>query len=84
MGYNLHIYVVNWGHNPFTNHLLSSWNIQVGVCFGYAPFGISWKILEETNFPTLRVIYDLSIDNRQMGLILYIKNLNTYRTPPKK
>ena len=30
MGYNLLIYGVYWGYNPLTNHLLTSWDIQVG------------------------------------------------------
>ena len=29
MGYNLPINGVSWGYNPLTNHLLSSWDIQV-------------------------------------------------------
>ena len=29
MGYNLLINGVYWGYNPLTNHLLSSWDIQV-------------------------------------------------------
>ena len=29
MGCNLLINGVNWGYNPFTNHLLTSWDIQV-------------------------------------------------------
>ena len=31
LGYNLLIYGVYWGYNPFTNHLLTSWDIQVGM-----------------------------------------------------
>ena len=30
MGYNLLINGVYWGYNPFTNHLLTSCDIQVG------------------------------------------------------
>ena len=30
MGYNLPINGIYWGYNPFTNHLLTSWDIQVG------------------------------------------------------
>ncbi len=30
MGYNLLIKGVYWGYNPLTNHLLTSWDIQVG------------------------------------------------------
>ena len=33
MGYYLPINKVYWGYNPFTNHLLTSWDIQVGVIF---------------------------------------------------
>ena len=29
MVYNLLVNEVNWGYNPFTNHLLTSWDIQV-------------------------------------------------------
>ena len=29
MGCNLLIYGVYWGYNPLTNHLLTSWDIQV-------------------------------------------------------
>ena len=29
MAYNLLINGVYWGYNPFTNHLLTSWDIQV-------------------------------------------------------
>ena len=29
MGYNQLIYGVYWGYNPFTNHVLTSWDIQV-------------------------------------------------------
>ena len=29
MGYNLLINGVYWGYNPLTNHLLTSWDIQV-------------------------------------------------------
>ena len=28
MGYNLLINGIYWGYNPFTNHLLTSWDIQ--------------------------------------------------------
>ena len=31
MGYNLLINGIYWGYNPFTNHLLTSWDIQVSV-----------------------------------------------------
>ena len=31
MGYNLLINGVYWGYNPFANHLLTSWDIQVGA-----------------------------------------------------
>ena len=31
MGYNLLINGVYWGYNPFTNHLLTSWDMQVGL-----------------------------------------------------
>ena len=30
MGYNLPINGVYWGYIPFANHLLTSWDIQVG------------------------------------------------------
>ena len=33
MGYNLLINWVYWGYNPFTNHLLTSWDIQVPTVF---------------------------------------------------
>ena len=36
MGYNLPINEVYWGYNPFTNHLLTSWDIQV-------PFRQGWE-----------------------------------------
>ena len=29
MGYNLLINGIYWGYNPFTNHLLTSWEIRV-------------------------------------------------------
>ena len=29
MGYNLLLNEVYWGYNPFANHLLTSWDIQV-------------------------------------------------------
>ena len=35
MGYDLLINGVYWGYNPFTNHLLSSWHIQVYVFSRY-------------------------------------------------
>ncbi len=40
MGYNLLINGVYWGYNPLTNHLLTSWNIQVGgpPCTSLQPF----------------------------------------------
>ena len=31
MGYNLLKNGVYWGYNPFTKHLLSSWDIQVPI-----------------------------------------------------
>ena len=31
MGYDLLITGVYWGYNPLTNHLQSSWDIQVGM-----------------------------------------------------
>ena len=31
MGYNLLINGVYWGYNPFTNHLLTSWDIQACI-----------------------------------------------------
>ena len=34
MGYNLLINGVYWGYNPLTNHLLSSWYIQVTWAIG--------------------------------------------------
>ena len=37
MGYNLLINGVYWGYNPLTNHLLTSWDIQVGVSY-FTPF----------------------------------------------
>ncbi len=41
MGYYLLINGVYWGYNPPTNHLLTSWDIQ--VCHGLGPlFPISW------------------------------------------
>ena len=33
MGYSLLINGVYWGYNPLTNHLLTSWDIQVGISF---------------------------------------------------
>ena len=36
MGYNLLINGVYWGYNPLTNHLLTSWDIQ--VVFSHAIF----------------------------------------------
>ena len=30
MGYNLLLNRVYWGYNPLTNHLLTSWDIEVG------------------------------------------------------
>ena len=33
MGYNLLINGVYWGYNPLTNHLLTSWDIQVDHCY---------------------------------------------------
>ena len=33
MGYNLLINGIYWGYNPLTNHLLTSWDIQVGAHF---------------------------------------------------
>ena len=35
MGYNLLINGVYWGHNPFTNHLLTSWDILVHLKLGH-------------------------------------------------
>ena len=35
MGYNLLINGVYWGYNPFTNHLLTSWDIQVFILSSY-------------------------------------------------
>ena len=44
MGYNLLINGIYWGYNPFTNHLLISWDLQVLVVdalgtyfWGYIP-----------------------------------------------
>ena len=31
MGYNLPINGIYWGYNPLTNHLLTSWDIQVAL-----------------------------------------------------
>ena len=31
MEYNLPINGIYWGYNPFTNHLLTSWDIQVDL-----------------------------------------------------
>ena len=48
MGYNLLTTGIYWGYNPFTNHLLTSWNIQVG-CMRW-PFQSSCDdTLPETN-----------------------------------
>ena len=44
MGYNLLVNGVYWGYNPFTNHLLTSWDIQV------VPVeSVSGKFREESN-----------------------------------
>ena len=40
MAYNLPINGVYWGYNPLTNLLLSSWDIQVAVCY---PATFPWK-----------------------------------------
>ena len=39
MGYNLLVNGVYWGYNPLTNHLLTSWDIQVGSI--KIPFSVS-------------------------------------------
>ena len=36
MAYNLLIDGVYWGYNPLTNHLLSSWDIQVDLALNEA------------------------------------------------
>ena len=41
LGYNLLINGVYWGYNPFTNHFLTSWDIQV---LGTASF---WQLKSE-------------------------------------
>ncbi len=38
MGYNLLINGLYWGYNPFTNQLLTSWDIQAGPPFTFEPF----------------------------------------------
>ena len=38
MGYNLLVNGVYWGYNSFTNHLLTSWDIQVGNTSSTGPF----------------------------------------------
>ena len=43
MGYNLLVNGVYWGYNPFTNHLLTSWDIQ-------APLIMQWPLEELQSF----------------------------------
>ena len=60
MGYNLLITGVYWGYNPLTNHLLSSWDIQVYLQGGPKH---QWKLefftpISEvfySNFPILHI-----------------------------
>ena len=43
MGYNLLINGVYWDLNPLTNHLLTSWDIQVcGI--GDLELGFEWRV----------------------------------------
>ena len=51
MGYNLLINGVYWGHNPLTNHLLTSWDIQVE---GFEPT-ITWRAIVTEPFPLVHV-----------------------------
>ena len=46
MGYNLLINGVYWGYNPLTNHLLTSWGIQVAVkSIFFGSQGVVWMDL---------------------------------------
>ena len=40
MGYNLLINGVNWGYNPLSNLLLTSWDIQVRIMGSQVPGGL--------------------------------------------
>ena len=53
MGYNLFINGVYWGYNPLTNHLLTSWDIQVEPRENSKSLGI--KSFSELNFEKVKV-----------------------------
>ena len=48
MGCNLLINGVYWGYNPLTNHLLTSWDIQVGEYI--SPMDPSWECQDQSFF----------------------------------
>ena len=45
MGYNLLINGVYWGYNPFTNHLLTLWDILAGIFWKFQDPGESSRAL---------------------------------------
>ena len=54
LGYNLLIYGVYWGYNPFANHLLTSWDIQVGMVVWFKMRKTLW--VDEFEHPPKSVI----------------------------
>ena len=47
MGYNLLTNGIYWVYNPFTNHLLTSWDIQVSFPFKRTKIGVYFILWNE-------------------------------------
>ena len=74
MGYNLLINGVYWGYNPLTNHLLSSWYIQVADLLreaGVPFFSISAsefvEIFAGIGASRVRDLFEQVVWQKQMG-----------------
>ena len=63
MGYNLPIRGIDWGYNPLSNLLLTSWDIQVGVEVG----GEVWRCFFDWRTPTWIPVVELGKKNSKAG-----------------
>ena len=68
LGYNLLMYGVYWGYNPFANHLLTSWDIQVGMVVWFNMRTPEWMNLNiPPNLWFVWAIVDMKISNTSVS-----------------
>ena len=67
MGYNLHINGIYWGYNPLTKHLLTCWDIQVGL-------GYHFPLRHVARPPSVSPDVPLGlVDQLQPGVVKWVK-----------